>query len=261
MPSQSSAHGRAPAATTTRSDGGRAAAPSPMTRSRSRERLRLPGRGSRHLRWVPLRFGRDLSIGQGERMLTQLRFELYKLMMSLAQESGFRKQVVYPLELPTRERIEVEPLAPELPRLLRARNFPASEHAEQRYRRFRRSVPLFRLLSRLPPARTTPIASDREGFLRQPYPERYRRIWPYAPTLPAELAGGGDVLASLAVKGPFAGYLRQAEAADGAQAIGGLAGALDYVIDMRASEQHPVKPGLMRPGGIAIFGVEGSRLR
>jgi Lipoxygenase len=194
-------------------------------------------------------------------MPTQLRFELYKLMMSLAQQSGFRKQVVYPLELPTRERIAVEPLAPELPRLLRARNFPVGEHAERRYRRFRRSVPLFRLLSRLAPARTTPIASDLEGFLRQTYPERYRRIWPYPPTLPAELAGSDDMLASLAVKGPFAGYLRQAEPADGAPAVAGLAGALHYVIDMRAFEDHPAKPGLMRPGGLAIFGVEGSRLR
>jgi hypothetical protein len=194
-------------------------------------------------------------------MLTQLRFELYKLMMSLAQESGFREQVVYPLELPIRERIEVEPLAPELPRLLRARNFPVGEHAEQRYRRFRRSGPLFRLPSRLAPARTTPIASDLDGFLRQTYPERYRRIWPYPPTLPAELAGGDDMLASLAVKGPFARYLCQAEAADLAPATGGRAATLDYVIDMRAFEDHPAKPGLMRPGGIALFGVEGSRLR
>lgn len=199
--------------------------------------------------------------------MTQLRFELYKLLMARAQQSGFRKQVVYPLELPIRERIEVEPLAPELPRLLRARNFPVTEHAEQRYRRFRRSVPLFRLLSRLPPARTAPIAGDLEGFLRQVYPERYRRIWPHPPALPAELSEGEDLLASLAVKGPFAGYLRRAQAGDGEREIAALAGllgsaaGLEYVIDMRSLEGHPVKPRLMRPGGIAIFGVEGARLR
>jgi hypothetical protein len=194
-------------------------------------------------------------------MLTQLRFRLYKLLISLAQESGFRKQVVYPLELPSPGRIEVEPLAPDLPRLLLACNFPASEHAGQRYRDFRRSVPLSRLISRIAPARSAPIASDLDGFLRQIYPDRYRRLWPTAPRLPAELTAGGDLLASLAVKGPFAVYLRQAQAADRVQAISGLVGALDYVIDMRVFEDYPAKPGLMRPGGMALFSIEGTQLR
>jgi hypothetical protein len=193
-------------------------------------------------------------------MLSGLRFGLYKLLIAKSQEAGFRKQVVYPLELPSAGRIEVEPLAPELPRLLLARNFPASEHAGQRYRDFRRSVPLARLVSRIAPTRTAPIASDLAGFLRQIYPERYRKLWPDAPMLPAELAGGGDLLASLAVKGPFAAYLRRVEPADLTAGDAGTIGTVDYVIDMRVFEDYPVKPGLLRPGGTALFGVEGSRL-
>jgi hypothetical protein len=194
-------------------------------------------------------------------MLARLRFDIYKLLIGLAQQSSFRKQVVLPLELPSSGRIEVEPLAPELPRLLVARNFPASEHAAQRYRDFRRSASMARLVARVAPAHTPPIAGELEGFLRQTYPERYRRLWPHPPNPPPELTATDDLLALLAVKGPFAGYLRQANAADRVPPGTGASGDSRYVIDMTMFEDYPSKPGLMRPGGLAIFGVDGSRLR
>jgi arachidonate 15-lipoxygenase len=180
--------------------------------------------------------------------------------MALVQKRDFKLQVVLPLELPAQERIEVEPLSPELPRLFRARNFPASEHASSRHRRIVRSKPLLDLLTRLPPRRTAPIPADLEGFLAAVYPRRYRRIWPRPPAIPAHLAGAADPLASLAVRGPFAGYLRSVGRSAEGDPTGGIAGEADYVIDMKLFEGHPVKPGLVRPGGIAVFGVDGDRL-
>jgi hypothetical protein len=110
------------------------------------------------------------------------------------------------------------------------------------------------------PDRTAPIASAPDDFLRQIYPARYRRIWAYPPTLPSELATSDDVLALLTVKSPFAAYLRKATAADISQ-VPKAGGAADYIIDMRVFEQYPAKTGLMRPGGMAFFQVQGSHLR
>jgi arachidonate 15-lipoxygenase len=179
--------------------------------------------------------------------------------MTMAQRRDFKLQRILPLELPGHERIEVEPLAPELPRLFRARNFPASEHASSRHRRIVRSKPLLGLISRIPPRRTAPIPADLPGFLSAVYPRRYRRLWPHPPSIPDELASAADRLASLAVRGPFAGYLRSANEGDG-ELTGGLAQPGDYLIDMRMFEEYPVKPGLTRPGGIAVFGVNGDQL-
>ena len=189
-----------------------------------------------------------------------VRFALYKFLMAVGQQRDFKAQQVIPLELPGEERIEVEPLAPELPRLFRPRNFPATEHAAARFRRIRRMKPLVGLLSHIPPARTAPIPADLAGFLAAVYPRRYRRIWPHPPSIPQHLAEASDRLATLAVRGPFAGYLRSATGAAEADPTGGLADPGDYLIDMHMFEGYPVKAGLERPGGIAVFGVDGDRL-
>lgn len=154
-----------------------------------------------------------------------VRFALYKFLMSMGQQRDFKVQEVIPLQLPGQERIEVEPLAPELPRLFRPRNFPASEHAAVRYRRIRRMKPLVGLLSHIPPARTAPIPEDLACFLAAVYPRRYRRIWPHPPSIPQHLADASDRLATLALRGPFAGYLRSVSGAAEADPTGGLADA------------------------------------
>jgi arachidonate 15-lipoxygenase len=78
--------------------------------------------------------------------------------------------------------------------------------------------------------------------------------------MPDHLKNAPDVLASLAVRGPFAGYLRSVSGSADGDPTGGVAGPEDFVIDMRVFEDQPVKPGLVRPGGVGVFGVDGDRL-
>lgn len=178
--------------------------------------------------------------------------------MGLVQAQDFKLQVVLPLELPGNERIRVEPLAPEFPRLFRATNFPASEHADKRHTRIVRSKPLLDLIGKIGPKRTAPIPADVDGFLAAVYPARYRKLWSKPPAIPAGLSDAPDRLASLALRGPFASYLRRADAS--ADPTGGMAGPNDYLIDMSLFDAYPTKAGLMRPGGVAVFGVEAGRL-
>jgi len=71
-----------------------------------------------------------------------------------------------------------------------------------------------------------------------------------------------DVLASLATSGPFAMYLRRGSTVEHLERVGlGAASPDDYVIDMTVFDDHPVKPGLLAPGGVAVFSVDGERLR
>jgi len=69
-----------------------------------------------------------------------------------------------------------------------------------------------------------------------------------------------DMLAALAVSSPLAMYLTSGSAvADGDRPEGVTAD--DYVIDMRLFDGHAPKPGLVRPGGLAVFTGAGGSLR
>jgi hypothetical protein len=193
-------------------------------------------------------------------MAAGVRFAFYRFLMAMTQRKDFKRQQVLPLELPRAEHMEVEQLAPEFPRLYRPATFPSTERAETRYRRIMRTKPLLGPISRIPPARTAPIPADHDAFIAAVYPERYRRIWPHPPFVPDHLANSTDRLATLAVRGPFAGYLRAVAGTDDGDPTGGLAHPDDYVIDMNLFEAYPVKPGMARPGGIAVFGADGDRL-
>ena len=139
---------------------------------------------------------RERSTPLGVHVAGGMRFSLYRFLMGLVQarDSG-------------NERMQVEPLAPELPRLYRATHFPASEHAEKRHKRSVRSKPLLDLVGRIAPRRTAPIPSDQSGSLDAVYPPRYRKLWLKPPAIPLHLQDDPDRLVSLALRGPFAGYL------------------------------------------------------
>jgi hypothetical protein len=179
-------------------------------------------------------------------VLTRLRFKLYRWLLAVFTDFGFKSQKVWPLEKPARDHVDVRPLATEFPRLFDARTFPSTEHARRRYFGVRLRALLLRLVEWLPARRTAPIATDLGGLLGEIYPARYRKIWPHPPVEPPELETD-DVLAALAVSGPFAQYLEKTSADECA-------------IDMSVFDAYEPKPGLLAPGGVATFAVDGDRL-
>lgn len=194
-------------------------------------------------------------------MLNRQRFGIYRKLMADSNAKGFVEQKVWPLEAPQEQQIEVESVAPELPRLKRAKNFPISEHAKERFRDIRKRGLAFPLITGIPARSNTPIADNLAGLLEQIYPKAYRDAWPEPPVLPPELEAA-DILAALAVSGPFAMYLKSASTlADLAAATAGNAGPNDFVMDMSWFDAYKPKPGLLAPGGIGIFAVDGDHLR
>ena len=193
-------------------------------------------------------------------MSSRLRFDLYRWLVGRVTERGFKDQQVLPIEVPGNDHIEVEPVASELARLFGPCNFPSTEHAGSRARAVRFRKLLLPLVSRIPAARTEPIATDHAGLLEQIYPERYRKIWPNPPVVPPELEAD-DLLAALAVSGPFAMYLRRGSTLDDGPDLGGVVASDDFVIDMRFFDPYEPKPGLLAPGGLAVLAVDGERLR
>ncbi len=193
-------------------------------------------------------------------MLAHLRFRLYRWLLGASTAKGFRSHQVWPLEVPTDDHLDVEPLAPELPRLFGTVNFPRSEHATSRARTARLRERLLGLVSRIPATKTAPIADDQRGLLEEIYPDRYRAIWPQAPVVPPELEAE-DILAALAISGPFAMYLRHASTLDRNDRATVDVLPDEFVIDMRCFDAHEPKVGLLAPGGLAVFRVEGDHLR
>jgi arachidonate 15-lipoxygenase len=194
-------------------------------------------------------------------MFARQRFGLYRFLLGRVTAKEFKEQKVWPLELPASEHIEVEPLAPELPRLFGANSFPTTEHAAKRLKKIKRRARLLPIVSRLPAAETAAISENYGAFLAEIYPTRYRKIWPTAPAVPPEFESD-DLLAALAVSGPFAMYLQHGSTVDDLDTRSlGTAGPDDYVIDMTMFERHPAKQGLLAPGGLAVLLNAGDRLR
>lgn len=193
-------------------------------------------------------------------MFAQLRYKFYRWILGWVTAKGFKNQQVLPIEVPGADHIDVEPLAPELPRLFGPRSFPGTEHAKSRARAIRFRRLLLPVVFRIPAAKTGPIATDHAGLLKQIYPKRYRKIWPNPPVAPPELEAE-DVLAALAVSGPFAMYLRRGPTLDDFADLGADVAPDDFVIDMRCFDGYEPKPGLLAPGGVAVFAADGKRLR
>ena len=193
-------------------------------------------------------------------MLAHVRFRLYRWLLGTFTAKGFKGHKVWPLELPSDDHLDAEALATELPRLFGVDTFPRTEHADSRAREVRLRARLLPLVSRIPAPQTAPIATDLPGLLDEIYPERYKRIWPQPPIVPPELEAD-DILAALAVGGPFAMYLQKASTLDRSDQDAAGVRPDEFVIDMRCFDRHEPKAGLLAPGGLAIFRVEDDRLR
>jgi len=169
------------------------------------------------------------------------RFSLYRFILSTIIARTFDR-VLKPLEVPTEDHINFEPLRDELPRLFAPLNFPKTEYADERYKGIETRRKVLPIAQMIPSRKSGPIATNLEGLLKQTYPKQYKKVWPTQPVVPPELKSN-DILAALAVSGPFAMYLEKKEK--------------EYVIDMSFFEKYKPKEGLLPPGGKAIFHVEG----
>ena len=185
-------------------------------------------------------------------MLASARFWLYRNIIALFMFLAFRSQKVVPLEAPVDGPVQFEPYADAhrgmpVKGLWMATTFPAGDHAEKRLRRIKGQTKLLGLVKRIAPRQTPPVSSDERRFAAAIYPRFFRKAWPGAPTLAPELSDTDDLLAELAVRGPYASYLRRGD--DGA-----------YVVDVDWITAYDVAPGLARPGGTAVFTVRDGRL-
>jgi Lipoxygenase len=182
-------------------------------------------------------------------MLAKPRFWIYRNVVAFLIWISFRTQRVYPLEPPTDGTIRFRPYAeafPDmpLPGLVTADTFPASERGASRLLRIKLTKAVLSLVRHIAPGQVPPVPADEEQFLRAVYPGFFRRAWPTAPHVPSgllsdERGNPPDLVAELAVRGPFASYLRAAPDSG------------DYLIDVSWMLDYDTVDGVMRPGGTA----------
>jgi hypothetical protein len=90
------------------------------------------------------------------------------------------------------------------------------------------------------------VATDLDAFLDQVYPSGLLAAWPTTPVIPPEFEVE-DMLAALAVNGPFAMFLEKKN-------------DTEYVMDVSFMEKYPVKKGLLKPGGTVTFEIVKGKL-
>lgn len=184
--------------------------------------------------------------------MSSSRFWLYRNILAFFTLLSFRRQKVYPLEVPVDGTLEFLPyaeLCPDMPikGLYLPTTFPPADRASKRLRRIRQEGTLIRFVRWIAPLHTKPVPRDEGRFLRIVYPWFFRRAWQTAPTLPAALADTDDLIAELATRGPFASGLRRGD--DDRYEFGS-----EWV------SGFPVAPGLAQPGGVASLVVRDGRL-
>ena len=147
-------------------------------------------------------------------MLARLRFWLYRNLVAAFTLLAFRSQKVLPLEAPVAGPVQFKPYAEAHPEmavksLVLPTTFPAGDHAAKRRRRIKAQTFLLALVDRIAPRATPPVPRDERRFVAALYPRFFHRAWPAAPSVPAALSGADDLIAELAVRGPYASYLRR----------------------------------------------------
>jgi Lipoxygenase len=195
----------------------------------------------------------------------RLRFFLYRATIAFFTWLAFRGQRVFPLVPPSAGAVRFRPYAAAFPgmpigRIYDPEDFPPSDEAAPRLRRMKISRVLFGLADTLAPRTTAPVPQDEAGFLRIVYPFFFRRAWGRPPRTPRALLGPrADVVAEIAVRGPFASYLRRATEHD--VRAGHATSTEQFALDLSWLLEYEVPPGLRRPGGLAVLDVRGGTLR
>jgi Lipoxygenase len=189
-------------------------------------------------------------------MLTGRRFGLYRKVMAGFLSRGFADHPIEPLAQPvdaTIDHVAHDELWPDLPLpgVRVAASFIPSDHAERRRLKIRVQMRLRGLLVDLAPKDAPPVPTEERAFLDAVYPREFDKAGVRRPVLPPELRGPeADVIAQVAVRGPFGSFLRSATA-DEVEA--GEAAEDDYVVDLSRYLDHPAYDGLVRPGGKAVL--------
>lgn len=185
-------------------------------------------------------------------MLDRLRFFLYRHLVSFFLWVSFKQQKVHPLKKPTPESIEIAPYGQRFPKLplpglYDPKTFSSEDYAKPRVRGMKTTTLLFAFLRWLAPKTAPPVPDNERDLLKIVYPFWFRKAWPVAPKTPPVLATHGcDVLAEIAVSGPFGSYLRK----EGDQ----------YVLDLSWMLAYETHAGLEKPGGRAIFALRDGKL-
>lgn len=185
-------------------------------------------------------------------MLGRPRFWLYRSLIAGFTLLAFRSQKVLPLEPPVDGEVlfrpygEIHPAMPVNGWYLPT-TFPPGDHAETRLKRIHLQNRLISVFKRIAPAQTAPIPTDPAKFLRAVYPRMFLRAWPTPPTLPRAVIDSNDLVAELAVRGPFASGLRRIDQDR-------------YQFGSDWIGRYPVAPGLAQPGGVATLVVRDGQL-
>ena len=195
------------------------------------------------------------------RLPAQALFAIYRNVLALFIYLGFKGQKVHGLELPVDEKIGLTPYTSgkpvaNIPKLYDVERFPEADRAKMRSRRIRLTKPLIGVSSRLKMRGIPPTPSEHSAMIRMIYPRLLRRAWPHPPVVPPEVATSTDLLADLAVAGPFADYVKRISDAEVSRVNAISAGHVDgdaFTIDLEELGRHAVKDGLLPIGCTVIF--------
>lgn len=204
------------------------------------------------------------------RLLARALFAIYRNILALFIYLGFTRQKVYDLELPVDEKIGLIPYkskkpVADIPKLYDVKRFPKADRARMRSRRIRLTRPLIGVLSRLKMRSIPPIPSDHSRMIRKIYPKSFMRAWPHPPVVPPEVGSSTDLLADLAVAGPFADYVKRISEDEVSRVNAISPGHVDgdaFTIDLEELGRHAVKDGVLPIGCTVIFRYDedGNRL-
>lgn len=204
------------------------------------------------------------------RLLARALFAIYRNILALFIYLGFTRQKVHDLELPVDEKIGLIPYkskkpVADIPKLYDVKRFPKADRARMRSRRIRLTRPLIGVLSRLKMRSIPSIPSEHSRMIRKIYPKLFTRAWPHPPVVPPEVASSTDLLADLAVAGPFADYVKRISEDEVSRVNAISPGHVDgdaFTIDLEELGRHAVKDGVLPIGCTVIFRYDedGNRL-
>lgn len=189
----------------------------------------------------------DLSAFKKCSVLRRLQWALRKRVWNLLGIVKFGRNKPLDIKVPKPKVRDIAPvpLSQKLPgvpidNILVADHVPADEKSLLKSFFYNFQVWMYKRISPMQPGLPS-IDTDPEAALAQAYTQRHRKhLSP--PVLPPELEGTPE-LGSLAVAGPYAGYLR-------------AAGEGKYQWDLRALDQYQHHPGLHRLGVRVLFRVD-----